>query len=418
MGVLNALCRYAIAGPSVVTRTGVLQDHVVIVCDERIEAIVPSSQLPAEMDVQRMDGAYLVPGFIDLHVHGAAGRAYNEGTEEAITAIGTTLLQAGVTTALPTLVSAPVPDLIKGVREVESHRSFKLRGRSSSPNPVGPRLPGVHLEGPYFAPAQAGAQDHRALRVPSDGSAQELLEHSAAISMVSFAPELPGAIRLTEMLVTAGIVAAAGHSNGTVDDLYACTRAGLTHITHIFSGQSTTTRSGPWRVPGILEATLASDGLTVEMIADGKHLPGTLMEIAYRCLGANICLVSDATPGAGLPEGSNYRMADREYRVSDGVGMTPDKSVFGGSTTLISEMLPIIYRTLDISISDAVAMVTAVPAQAAHLDSVGTLEPGKQADLCLLDKDLQLQAVAQAGRWVSYDEAYLSRVDVEAAKNP
>src|SRR5699024_4553686 len=99
MGVLNALCRYAIAGPSVVTRTGVLQDHVVIVCDERIEAIVPSSQLPAEIDVQRMDGAYLVPGFIDLHVHGAAGRSYNEGTEEAITEIGTTILKAGVTKA-------------------------------------------------------------------------------------------------------------------------------------------------------------------------------------------------------------------------------------------------------------------------------------------------------------------------------
>lgn len=216
--------------------------------------------------------------------------------------------------------------------------------------------------------------------------------------MISFAPELPGAVELTERLVSLDIVAAAGHSDGRDEDLLACQRAGLSHVIHIFSGQSTTIRVGPWRKPGMLEATLASDDLTVEMIGDGKHLPDTLMRLAIRCLAGRLCLVSDSTPGAGMSDGSRYRMGDAEYVVENGVGVTLDRTAFAGSTTLISEMLPIV-GTLGIGVAELIAMATSIPAKAARLTDVGRIAPGFHADFALFDDQLQLSAVALAGRW-------------------
>lgn len=386
--------RCAFTGPRIITPTTVLEDHGLLVSDGRIEAVCPRGQLPGDVPVTEIEGTYLAPGFVDIHVHGAAGRGYNEGTADAVTEIGAALLAAGVTTALPTLASARIDDLVRALRVIAA------AGGTGKPDTArGPWLPGAHLEGPYFSPEQAGAQDPRALRVPSDGSLGRLLQHAEAITMMSFAPELEGAVHLTEQLLEAGVVAAAGHTNGTMEDLEACQRAGLSHVIHVFSGQSTTTRHGPWRVPGMLEATLASDGLTVEMIADGKHLPPLLMRLAHRALGDRLCLVSDASPGAGMPDASGYRMGEVTYVVEDGVGVTQDRTAFGGSTTMLSGMLPIAQEALALPLPELVAMVSAVPARAARLTDVGRLEAGYWADIVLLDDALVPRAVAQRGRW-------------------
>ncbi|MEE6283207.1 N-acetylglucosamine-6-phosphate deacetylase [Georgenia sp. MJ170] len=380
--------QHAYVGPRLVTDDAVLENHAVVVSGGRIDSVVPREQLPAGIATTDLGPGYLTPGFIDIHVHGAAGHGYHEATPEAFAAIGSALLAAGVTTALPTLASASIESLEAALDT--------LAGLGGS---AGPWLPGAHLEGPYFSPAQRGAQDINALRVPSDGSADRILERAGDVAMVSFAPELDGSVVLTERLVAAGIVAAAGHSDGTAEDLARCEAAGLSHVIHVFSGQSTTVRRGPWRVPGMLEATLASDTLTVEMIADGKHLPPLLMRLAHRGAGDRLCLVSDATPGAGLPDGSRYQLADVSYDVVDGVGMTRERDAFGGSTTLLGQMLPIAKEALGISLPAAVAMVTAVPARAARLTDVGRLVPGYWADLTLLDHDLVPRAVALRGAW-------------------
>ncbi|MGC0145116.1 N-acetylglucosamine-6-phosphate deacetylase [Pseudactinotalea sp. Z1732] len=415
----------AYAGPQIVTSTALLDNHCLVVRGERIADVMPISALPASTPIKHIAGAYLTPGFIDLHVHGAMGRAYNEGSVEAIEHIGNALLSAGVTTALPTLASASIDELVQALDALSASVDISLsvegtgaptdavssagdrdfadtENPTSSPRASPPatlRIPGANLEGPYFSHVQAGAQDPHALRTPSDGSVEDLLAYTDAISMMSFAPELDGAIPLTERLVEAGIVAAAGHSDGTAEDLQACQVAGLSHIIHVFSGQSTTRRVGPWRVPGVLEATLASEDLTVEMISDGKHLPPLLMRLAHRSLGDRLCLVSDATPGAGNPEGSSYRMGAVTYRVGDGVGLTEDGTAFGGSTTLLPQMVPIAVRALGLSIPQAVAMVTSIPAGAARLSGVGRLAPGYWADLAVLDQDLIPCAVAVRGHW-------------------
>jgi N-acetylglucosamine-6-phosphate deacetylase len=379
----------ALVGADIVTEHEVLHDHAVLVRDGVIEAVIPAVQVPSAARLRELGGGFLTPGLIDLHTHGADGRGFSEGNEAEYRGALQGLLRAGVTTALPTLVTAPLESLESSLDTLSS-----LRATAGLP-----RIPGAHLEGPYFSYSQRGAQDPAALRQPDDGSVDRLLERAAAIRMVSFAPELPGAVAFTERLVDAGIVAAAGHTDGRDEDLYACQRAGLSHVIHIFSGQSTTVRNGPWRAPGILEATLASNGLTVEMIADGHHLPATLMQLAYRCLAGRLLLVSDSTPGAGLPEGSLYRLGDQEYVIEGGVGMTLDRTAFAGSTTLVSAMLPVAINSLGIGLPEAIAMVTSIPAAAARLDDVGCIAPGARADFALFDTDLNVTGVALDGEW-------------------
>jgi N-acetylglucosamine-6-phosphate deacetylase len=379
----------AIVGAGVVQEDGVLYGKAVLIRDGGIEAIVGEGEVPADYSRHVVESGLLAPGFVDVHAHGAAQRGFNESDSQAYRTALDVYLAAGITTVLPTLSSAPLDEMLGGIEAFESVRSEAGL----------PHVPGVHLEGPYFAQAQRGAQDTNALRSPDDGSVGRVLEHSDAIRMISYAPELPGAVALTERLVSAGIVAAAGHSDCRDTDLAACQRAGLSHVIHIVSGQSVTVREGAWRKPGLLEATLASDDLTVEMIADGKHLPDTLMRLAYRCLAGRLCLVSDATPAAGLPEGSVYRLGAREYVVDGGVGMTLDRTSFAGSTTLISAMLPLARRVLATTIPQAVAMVTAIPARAARLTDVGRIAPGYRADFVVLDQDLAVTSVALAGTW-------------------
>lgn len=386
--------RYAITGPDIVSGATLLKNHAIIVSDSKIEALAPAAELPTDVPIRKVEGAFLAPGMIDIHIHGAAGMGYDQTEADPVRDIGSHLLRRGITTVLPTLASAPVPDLCAALDHIGARASDAVQNLDS------PRIPGIHLEGPYFSPAQAGAQDRAALHAPTGESVDQLLEHHAVIAMMSFAPELPGAVELTHRLVAAEIIAAAGHTAGTATDLAACQRAGLSHVIHIYSGQSTTTRRGAWRVPGMLEATLASDELTVEIIADGKHLPPELMKIADRALRGRLCAVSDATPGAGLDAGAHYQMGQLTYRVENGVGMTLDGQSFGGSTTLISEMLPLIRSVLGLSVPEAIAMVTSIPARAARLEGVGELTAGNFADLCVLDADFEPLAVALNGEWI------------------
>jgi N-acetylglucosamine-6-phosphate deacetylase len=266
----------------------------------------------------------------------------------------------------------------------------------------GSQVLGVHLEGPYFSMAQKGAQDPENIRTPDDGTADILLEHHDMMRIMTYAPELPGALELTARLARLGIVPAAGHSSAKDEDVLAAMRVGLRHIVHIWSGQSSTVREGPWRKPGLLEASLVFEGLTVEMISDNKHLPPTLMKLAYKCIGADrLCIVSDATNGAGMPEGARFRMGEMEYEVHDGVGMMLDRTAFAGSTTLVNQMVPILTDTVGIPLVEAVRMATLTPARAIGFgDRKGSLEAGKDADLAVFEEDFSAWRTMIGGRWV------------------
>ena len=229
------------------------------------------------------------------------------------------------------------------------------------------------------------------------------LTYADVLRVFMVAPELPGAIELIDKINRAGIVPAAGHSSAHDTHIRAALDHGLRHVTHIWSAMSSVVREGPWRKPGLLEAALTFDELTVEMIADNRHLPPTLMKLAYKCIGPDrLCAVSDATSGAGLPDGSRFTMGGMEYEVADGVGMMFDRSAFAGSSTLLNQMLPVLIDVVGIPLVEAIRMTTLTPARIVGVDDrKGSLEAGKDADIVIWNDDFTPWRVIIGGQSLS-----------------
>jgi N-acetylglucosamine-6-phosphate deacetylase len=218
---------------------------------------------------------------------------------------------------------------------------------------------------------------------------------------MTYAPEKPGALELTQRLVELEIVPAAGHSAAREEEVLPVIEAGLSHMIHIWSAQSTTVREGPWRKPGLLEVSLTYNGLTGEMIADGKHLPPTLMKLVYKCIDPDrLCIVSDVSSGAGLPEGARFRMGGLEFEVHDGVGMLLDRTAFASSTTMLNQMIPILMDTVGVPLVEAIRMASLTPARVIGVDDrKGSLEAGKDADIAIFEDDFSAWRTMIRGQW-------------------
>jgi N-acetylglucosamine-6-phosphate deacetylase len=379
----------------------VVTGQVLVVEGDRIAGLAELGALGDEVEQIDVGERLISPGLIDIHMHGAMGHTFNEPTAEAFGSITAETARRGITTLLATTSTAPIPALVESLAFT---RQWLAEPRAGS------QILGVHVEGPYFDLAQAGAQDPANIRNPDDGTVEQLLAYADVIKMMTFAPELPGALALTARLAELGIVPALGHSSARDTAVLTALEAGARHIIHIWSGQSSTVREGPWRKPGLLETTLTYDGFTAEIISDHKHLPATLMKLAYKCLGPErLCAISDATSGAGLPEGARYRMGEMEYEVADGVGMMLDRSAFAGSTTLLNQMVPILTEVVDIPLVEAVRMASLTPARVIGVaEQKGSLESGKDADMAIFEDDFTAWRVMIGGRWV--DEARSTRL--------
>ncbi len=392
--------RYALVNGTIVTPTTLLTEHGLLVNAGRIEALVPLGELPADLPRFDVGGRLIAPGLVDIHTHGARGHSFNEGSVEAFTTILAANGRAGVTSLLATTATDAIENL---VTVLDLAREWQQEAPTDSPQ--GANLLGVHVEGPYFALAQCGAQDPAHIRNPDDGTPPRLLAYHDVIRIFTFAPELPGAHKLTEQVVKLGLVAAAGHSSAREEDVLPAIDRGLSHMIHLWSGQSTTIREGPWRKPGLLEVSLTDPRVTGEIIADGKHLPPTLMRLAYQSLGPDrLCAISDATSGAGLPEGSRFRMGGLEYDVCDGVGMLLDRTAFAGSTTLLNQMIPVLTEQVGIGLVESIRMASLTPARVIGVaDRKGSLEPGKDADIAIFEPDFQAWRVIIAGQLLGGD---------------
>jgi N-acetylglucosamine-6-phosphate deacetylase len=372
----------------------IVEGQAVMIEGDTILGLAAPDDLGA--DVERVDvgGRLITPGLIDIHTHGALGHTFNEPETDAWDIILRENARRGVTSLVATLAPEPIPNLV---------RCFNFcRGWMAIPRP-GTRVLGVHLESPYVSPAQKGALDPASIRTPDDGSVEPLLAFADILRIFVLAPELPGALDLIARLNALGIIPAVGHSSAKDQDVRAAMRVGLRHVTHLWSAMSSTVREGPWRKPGVLEAALVFDGLMVEMIADNRHLPDTLMKLAYKAIGPDrLCAVSDATNGAGLPTGTRYRMGSMEYVVGDGVGMMLDNTVFAGSITLLNQMIPILTDVVGIPLVEAIRMTTLNPARAIGMDaSIGSIAPGKRADLAIFEDDFTAWRVMMGGKQIS-----------------
>ena len=370
----------------------VVENCALLVSDGIISGVTAHLDSSSDTDVVDVGGRYISPGLIDIHIHGAAGATFNDPTAESFRTITDTCLARGITSVLATIATAAIPDLIASLAMV---RAWCASPRSGS------TVLGAHLEGPYFSLTQRGAQDPNHIRNPDDGTVDALLAYSDIMRIMTFAPELPGAAALASRLADCGVIPAMGHSDAKDTDVFKAMECGARHAIHLWSGQSSTVREGAWRKPGILEASLASDVLTGEMIADNRHLPPTLMKLAWKCFGPDrLCLISDATSGAGLPEGSPFMMGEMEYVIEGGVGMTLDRTSFAGSSTLLNQMIPIVRDEVGIPLPEAVRMASLTPARLIGVDAQkGSLESGKDADIAIFDDTFNAWRTMIGGQW-------------------
>jgi N-acetylglucosamine-6-phosphate deacetylase len=372
--------RAALINGRIVLPDAIIDDRALVIEGGKIVALAERAAIGSDVTLIDTGGRWITPGLVDIHTHGALGHTFNEPTAEAFETICAENARHGVTSLCAALAPASLSDLIQ---------CFEFIRTWQHNNKTGARVLGAYLESPYTNPAQKGALDPRYLRLPNDGSVANLLDYHDVLRVFMLAPELPGALELVDQINRLGMVPAAGHSSAYDTHVRAAVQQGLRHVTHIWSAMSSVVREGPWRKPGLLEAALVFDTLTVEMIADNKHLPPTLMKLAYKCIGPDrLCAISDATSGAGLPEGTRFVMGGMEYEVGDGVGMMFDRSAFAGSTTLLNQMIPILIDEVGIPLVEAVRMTTLTPARIVGVDDrKGSLEAGKDADIVIFDHD-------------------------------
>jgi N-acetylglucosamine-6-phosphate deacetylase len=261
----------------------------------------------------------------------------------------------------------------------------------------------LHLEGPYFSPEQAGAQDPRYLRHPDPAEYRRLIRETAGIRRWSAAPELPGGLAFGEYVASQGILVSMAHTNALYEEVVEAVRHGYTLVTHLYSGMSTVRRIDGLRHGGVIESALVLDDLSVEVIADGKHLPAELLQLIFRCKGpGRIALVTDSMRAAGQDVATSLLGSlddGQPVIIRDGVARMPDGSALAGSVATSDRLLRTMHLSAGVSLLDTVTMMTATPARMLGVqDRKGSLTTGKDADLAILDDDFHVRQTYLAGQ--------------------
>lgn len=366
----------------------------------RIVALGEGLEPPQDAEVLNLQGNYIAPGFIDIHVHGGGGADVMDGTVEALEAISRIHATGGTTALLATTLTASLEEIQKALKSIARARRTSLPGA---------QILGAHLEGPYFSVEQRGAQNPAHLKNPEPQEYLKLLEdYPEEILRVSAAPELEGALELGRVLKERGILASIGHSDATYDEVLAALEAGYTHVTHLYSGMSGVKRVEGYRVSGVIEATLLLDELTTEVIADGHHLPPSLLRLILKAKGLDrVSLVTDAIAAAGMPPG-NYTLGGLEIIVEGGVAKLPDRSAFAGSVATMNLLVRNMVRNVGLPLPEAVKMATLNPARVLKLEGrKGLLAPGKDADIVVFDEEINILLTIVGGRIVFQNEALM-----------
>lgn len=339
-------------------------------------------------------GLYVSPGFIDIHTHGAGGCDFLDKSAEAYITAAKVHAEHGATAIVPTLTSVD----IDGMKEAIG--AFKAVREQEYP---GAQLLGLHAEGPYFSEEQKGAQEPRFIHPFDEREYNEILRLGGdCILRWSAAPELPGAEKFAAALAEYGILPCIGHSNADFDCVSAALEKGFTHITHLYSCTSTVHRKNAYRYAGIVEAAYYYDNMTVEIIADGIHLPPSLLKLIYKLKGAdNIALITDSMRGAGMPEGKSILGSSDNglpVIIEDGVAKLMDRSAFAGSVATCDRLVRNMHCLAGVPITDAVKMASLTPAKILNIRGRGMLEAGYAADIVIFDENISIMNTIVNGR--------------------
>jgi N-acetylglucosamine-6-phosphate deacetylase len=351
-------------------------------------AIVDGALVPGDVEIGddgRVAGVGLsgtgrgiaAPGFVDLQVNGFAGVDFASADSAGYRRSGDALLETGVTAFQPTLITAFEEDLVAALREVPEE-------------PFGPRILGLHVEGPFISPHRLGAHPAAARRDP-DRAFAERLAAAGPVTYMTLAPELPGALALIDGLQARGIVVSCGHSNATAAEAAAAFDRGVGTVTHLFNAM----RPLAHRDPGIAGAALARDDVIVQVILDGVHLAPEIASFVWKAARGRLALVTDAIAAAGAGDGS-VRLGGVDVEVRDGVARRSDGTLAGSTVTMPEAVRNL--HALGASLVEAVHAATAVPARAARRPDVGVLRVGGRADVVVLDDRLEIRSVFVGGR--------------------
>ena len=353
-------------------------------------------------DAEEIDakGNFIAPGFIDMHVHGGGGHDFMDGSEEAFLKIAETHAKYGTTSMLPTTLTAETDELYK---------TLELYEQAHKKNVSGSQFLGIHLEGPYFAMSQRGAQDPRYIRNPDPKEYKAIMARSSSIKRWSAAPELEGAIEFARYLKSEGILVALAHTDALYEEALIGFENGYTLATHFYSCMTGVTRKNAMRYAGVIESAYLIDEMDVEVIADGIHCPPPLLKLIYKIKGTDrMALITDSMRAAGMPEGDSILGSLHDglkVIVEDGVAKLPDRTSFAGSIATADRLVRTMVQMAEVPLLDAVRMITNTPASILGIqDQKGSLIPGKDADIVIFDEDITIQKTIVNGR-VIFDKA-------------
>lgn len=351
---------------------------------------VTDAELPFDEEYDAKDN-YVSAGFIDIHTHGGGGYPFEGSVDDIVNGVNFHLTH-GTTSICPTISASPIDDMRRSLENVRCAMS-DVR--------VLANIIGAHLEGPYLSLAQTGAQAGACITFPVEKDYVSIVnEYKNALARWTYAPEHDEGARFAQCMRKAGVVTSAGHTNATYKDMKAALDAGCALVTHLYSCTSTVTRKQGFRSLGVIESTFLEDGITAEIIADGKHLPPELIRMIYKIKGNDgIVAVTDSLSLAGT-DVKTGRMSQTDFIIEDGVCKLLDRSAFAGSIATADVLLRVLTGEACIPIANAIKLITVNPARVMGLSDKGELAPGKDADIVVFDDGVCIKAVFVDGEKV------------------
>ena len=372
----------------ILTPQGWMKDGSVLISDGKILEVTNSDLAVIGAKVVDAKGMSIVPGFVAMNIHGGGGFDFSECTEEAFHGAVAAHQKHGATTIFPTVLAPEIGVIDKAVAVCEEMMRKK----------DGPIL-GLHIEGPYLNPKMAASLFIDKENPADPKEYKEILERTDCIKRWDSSPEIPGALEFAQYLKSRGILSAISHTEAEFDDILTAYEVGYTHATHFYNAMPGFHKRREYKYEGTVESIYLLDDMTVEVVADGIHVPPTILRLVYKIKGVErTCLITDALACAA----SDSQVAfDPRVIIEDGVCKLADRSALAGSVATMDRLIRTMVQKAEIPLEDAVRMASETPARIMGVsDRKGTLQRGKDADIVLLDRDLNVRAVWAMGKLV------------------
>lgn len=372
----------------ILTPKGWLDGGSIVTDGNRIRCVSNIDLHVVGAEIIDVNGGYIVPGGIDMHTHGGGGRDFIEGCEDAFREAVSAHLKHGTTSIYPTLSSSTIPTI-----EAACNVCEKLMAEANSP------VLGLHIEGSYINPKEAGAQNPVLIKAPVIYEYETLLSKYKCIKRWDEAPELPGSVRFIKTCNMHGVLTALTCTRATYKDVVEAHKAGMTHAAHFYNAMPVVYKEHEFKVPGTVESVYAMQDMTVEVIADGLHVPPVMLKVVHKIKGVErMALITDSLAYAAS-EGDVS--AEPRVIMEDGVCKLADRSALAGSIATMDTLIRTCIQKANIPMEDVFRMASETPAKIMGVfDRKGSIEEGKDADIIVFDKDINLTYVMQMGNEV------------------